>query len=953
MTHSNFLQLLFVTIISLFLQQKVSAQKGGLKGIIIDESGLYLPGANVTIKSIYKGAFTDFNGQFTLVNIPAGQYDLSVSFIGFQPYTKSVTISAHRTQFLKITLLPDSNVLDEVTIATAIGGEAKALNKQQANTNITNVIATEQIGKFPDANIGDAVKRVPGITMQVDQGEARNIIIRGLAPQLNSVTLNGSRIPSAEGDNRNVQMDLIPSDMIQSIQVNKAITPDMDGDALGGSVNLVTRTAPQNFRLAATAGSGISFITNKRILNGSLLLGNRTKDKKFGWMLAGSWNDTDFGSDNIEAEWSNQFEFNNGSTTEKRAVNPYTKEFEQRNYLVQRIRRSFSVNLDYQIDPNHNLYLKTMYNWRDDRENRFRSKYSMLDGEDIAIGDFTLTNNTPTQFPVKVKRETKGGISNSRNKNRRLEDQRMQNYSLGGDHLLGALKINWLGSFSKASEERLNERYAVFKNEYRVHNDIRNSRFPLYTPVSASDANTLANFEYDEITEENKYTDETNYNIATHFTLPSPLFNSPNGFIKFGFRTRLKQKQRTNDFYEYDLESTFPTMAAVSTENLSSDTFLAGTQYQAGYFAKPSWLGALALTERTPRTLKYDEFLGDNYQARENVYAGYLMTEQQLTPQLTLLAGVRIEQTRITATGNLVNYDNDGDYVNHQTITHSHQYTNYLPGIHLKYTLKPNSILRFAFTNTLARPNYVDLVPYRNILREDGEIQLGNPNLKPAESMNFDFMAEHYFSNIGILSAGAFFKNISNFSYTYISKASDNSLGSNTKGYDVKRPQNGEDAYVLGAEVSFQRKLSFLPGFAKNFAVMTNYTFLKSKAKGINNEDGDERQEMTLPNTAPHMFNGSLSYDDGSFTARISANYSAAYIDEIGKSNFYDRYYDQQFFIDINAGYSINKNIRVYADLTNITNQPLRYYQQTANRTMQAEYYGSRFNIGIKYDLFR
>ncbi|UZJ63086.1 TonB-dependent receptor plug domain-containing protein [Sphingobacterium sp. KU25419] len=146
-------------------------------------------------------------------------------------------------------------------------GQAKALNQQKNNQNITNIISSDQVGRFPDANIGDALKRVPGITMQNDQGEARNIIIRGLAPHLNSVTLNGDRIPSAEGDNRNVQMDLIPSDMISTIEVNKTLTPDMDADAIGGSVNLITRASPNGKRLSATiAGVMVLFVKKETIL---------------------------------------------------------------------------------------------------------------------------------------------------------------------------------------------------------------------------------------------------------------------------------------------------------------------------------------------------------------------------------------------------------------------------------------------------------------------------------------------------------------------------------------------------------------------------------------------------------------------------------------------------------------------------------------------------------------
>ncbi|WP_369820312.1 TonB-dependent receptor domain-containing protein [Tenacibaculum sp. SG-28] len=569
------------------------------------------------------------------------------------------------------------------------------------------------------------------------------------------------------------------------------------------------------------------------------------------------------------------------------------------------------------------------------------------------MDDFTITNNTPVRFPVEVKRETKGGINNNRNKNKRLEDQRMQNYTLGGDHLFGKVKADWIASYSKASEERLNERYITFKSEYIINNDISSSRFPLFTAENPADTDNLQNFEYDEVTEENQYTDEEDFNIFTNFQLPATLFHSEDGFVKFGFRTRLKEKKRNNIFYEYDLEDAYPTMADVTTRDITNPNYLAGSQYKAGLFTSEEWLGNLTLNSSVPRELVYDEYLGGNYNTKENVYAGYIMTEQKVSSNFSVLAGLRIENTQISSTGNTVNYDEDGNYVDYQQTTVENNYTNYLPGVHLKYNFNKNSILRFAYTNTIARPNYIDLVPYKNIIREDEEIEVGNPDLNPAKSMNFDLMGEHYFSTIGIISAGAFYKSISDFAYTYISEAEDNSYGTDTEGYEVKRPENGDDAYVFGIEFAFQRKLTFLPGFAKNFNVYLNYTYLTSEADGINNEDGDERTNMTLPNTAPNMFNGSLGYDDGRFTARISANFSDAYIDEIGKDEFNDRYYDEQFFLDLNVGYAITKNLRVYADFTNLTDQPLRYYQGQKDRTMQMEYYGRRLTFGLKYDLFK
>lgn len=953
MIPSRFLKLIFVTLITVISSGALQAQNGSVKGIVTDENGIYMPGASVVINSINKATISNFEGEFTLVNIPEGNHVLKIEYLGFSDTEQEISVVESKTIFTPVVLTSKSVQLEDVTIVGyGTSGQARALNTQKNNINITNVVSTDQIGKFPDANVGDAIKRIPGVTMQVDQGEARNIIVRGLSPQLNSVTLNGSRIPSAEGDNRNVQMDLIPSDMIQTIEVNKAVTPDMEADALGGSVNLITRTAPQGFRLSTTLGSGVNFITDKRILNGSFLIGDRSKNKKFGWMLSASITDNDFGSDNIEAEWADEFEYNTGvqdtegeDILEEVSVSPYTKEFQIRKYLVQRIRRSFAANLDYKFNNNHNVFLKTMYNWRDDRENRLRLEHKIFDSEDIGVGDFTVTNGILTRFPVEVKRQTKGGINNNRNKNKRLEDQRMQNYSLGGDHLFGNVKVDWMASFAKASEERLNERYAEYESEYSINNNNSDPEFPVFTPVDPASARDLSGFEYGEITEENKYTEEEDINFFANVEIPSDFFGKGDGIVKFGIRSRLKKKIRDNSFFEFDLENDFPTLLDVTIRDYTDPDFLAGNQYQAGLFADENWLGGLNLVngESIP-----DEFLRANFEVKEDVWAGYTMANQKLSEKLSVLAGIRLEHTRVNATGNQIEDEENAI----GKITEEKSYTNILPGVHLKYDLSQQTIFRFAWTNTLARPNYVDLVPTLDIVFNDDEIFVGNSDLDPTTSMNFDVMAEHYFKSVGIVSGGLFYKRIDNFIYTFKGVAVDDAFGNGTAGFDVFQPLNGDDASILGAEIAFQRKLDFLPGFAKNFSIYLNYTHLASKADGIRNEDGEERADIDLPNTAPNMFNGSLGYNDDKLSLRLSANFSDAYIDEIGGNAFEDRYYGKQFFLDFNASYAITKNLSVFADLNNITNQPLRFYQGTSRRTMQAEYYDRRLTFGLKYDLF-
>lgn len=929
------------------------SQEGNIQGVVFDNEGLFIPYANISIPTLDKGTFSDVDGQFLILSVPVGNHVLRVQYLGYADQEVEVEVKENETIQVRVLLLSKAEELDAVVLTGFMGGQARALNTQKNKQNITNIVSADQVGKFPDANIGDAVKRIPGITMQVDQGEARNVIIRGLAPQLNSVTLNGSRIPSAEGDNRNVQMDLIPADMIQQIEVNKAVTPDMDGDAIGGSVNLVTRSAPEGFRLSATAGSGVNFITDKRILNGTLLYGDRSNDGKFGWMLAGSINDNDFGSDNIEFEWSDEAE--DPDSGEDVSVAPYVSEHDIRTYIVQRVRRSFSANFDYRFNANNSIYLKTMYNWRDDRENRYRLRYR-------SIEPTVINNGIGSGFQGEIRRQTKGGLDNNRNQNTRLEDQRMQNYTLGGEHLIGKVKFDWLTSYASASEERLNERYISYELEETADGDpipfnvnLNDPEFPVIVPNNSSDT-SLDRYSLREITEENQFTEEEDINLFANIEIPSDFFGKGDGFIKAGARARLKSKVRDNNFFEFEpLTGNFNFDAVPLTDQTDSD-YLAGSQYVAGNFADPGFLGRLDLSNSTSfdSTSLPEEFLSQNFDINEDVIAGYLMTNQQLSDELSVLAGFRVENTSIDTKGNIVNFNEDGDFDSSTLIQDNNSYTNFLPSIHLKYNLNRKTVFRFAWTNTLARPDYVDLVPFRNIINEDEELELGNPTLEPTTAMNFDLMAEYYFDNVGIISGGLFYKDIKDFIYVSQTIASDDALGSGTTGYNVFQPLNGDAADVFGFELAFQRQLDFLPGFAKNFNIYLNYTFLDSSTEGVEDQAGNVRtDDLGLPGTAPNMFNGSLAYTDKKFNIRLSANYSDAYVDEIGGSAFTDRFYDEQFFLDFNLNYAVNDNLRIYADLNNITDQPLRFYQGVSNRTMQAEFYGRRLTFGLKYDLFK
>src|SRR5690606_13076241 len=295
-----------------------------------------------------------------------------------------------------------------------------------------------------------------------------------------------------------------------------------------------------------------------------------------------------------------------------------------------------------------------------------------------------------------------------------------------------------------------------------------------------------------------------------------------------------------------------------------------------------------------------------------------------------MIAGVRMELTYIDYQGNYVMDEEDliGEINNHNN------YINVLPSISFKYDIQDNLILRTAFSTALARPNYYELAPYVNVISEDEEIFAGNPELDATYSYNVDLMIEKYFKSVGILSGGVFYKKLNDFIYksgiegytremfseNFPNQSNPIPAGEN---WYLTQSQNGESVDLYGFEVAVQRQLDFLPGsFLKNFGFYINYTYTKSEADGITNEDGDKREGLGLPGTAPHMFNGSLSWENKRFSARVSLNYASDYLDELGGNEFEDRYYDEQLFLDANASYKITDYLRIFAEANNLTNQP-------------------------------
>ena len=906
---------------------------GTIRGRITDATDKQvLPGANIVIEDLHTGVVSDVNGFYTLTGIKPGTYKVKVSYVGYSPKIYTIKLSGNTVE--QNIQLSEGNELSEVVVNGAFYGQRKALQMQKENMGVTNVVSADQVGKFPDSNIGDALKRINGVNVQYDQGEARFGQVRGTSADLTSVTVNGNRMPSAEGDTRNVQLDLIPADMIQTIELNKVVTSDMDGDAIGGEINLVTKNTPSHRVLNFNVGSGYSWISGKPLWDLGATWGDRFFDNKFGVMAAVSYQYNPGGSDNTEFEYE---EDKNGDVK--------LKEAQVRQYYVTRERQSYSLALDYKFSPLHKISFKGIYNRRSDWENRYRISYKKLTGK---------------AEKQSVVYQTKAGASDT--KNARLELQQTMDYTLDGEHIFGKLKMDWAASYSRATEERPNERYASYKYKNGKKDSSLADNFsdvgdrqPYYTQTMPDLSDS--HWKLDELTNSDQDIVENEWKGRLNFTLPlaTGLYGNT---LKFGAKYTSKDKNREKSYFEYDGEEVLGKDWSQLTSNQIRSGFMPGSQYPiSSPFITIETLGAIDFS-KYKGTENYEEEAG-NYKIREQITAGYLRFDQKFGKKFSATVGLRVERTDLKTSGYTVSVPDEGETTMTPTGEVKSHYTDLLPSLLLKYKYSNDGSVRASVTKTISRPKYSALIANKTFNMADEEATIGDPNTKPAEAINIDLSIDHYFKSVGLVSAGLFYKDIKNVNVAWSSnkyKGSDLGLSGTYADTDFTVTQNinAYDARVMGAEVAFQRDFGFIAPALKCLGFYGNYTYTHSTTRNFNErlgiKDGDD---VKVAGSPEHTANASLFFEKSGINVRLSYNFASAFIDEMSSSRALDRYYDKVNYLDLNASYTWGKKTKftVYANANNLLNQPLRYYQGESKRTMQVEYYGVKVNAGIKVNL--
>ncbi len=903
-------------------------EMGNIRGRITDTEKQALPGATVMIEDLHTGVTSDINGYYSLPNLKPGTYKVKITYVGYSP--KTYTIKVGKKSIEQNITLDAGYELKEVVVSGAFYGQRKAMQMQKESMGVTNIVSADQAGKFPDTNIGDALKRINGVNVQYDQGEARFGQVRGTSADLTSVTVNGNRMPSAEGDTRNVQLDLIPSDMIQTIELNKVVTADMDGDAIGGEINLVTKNTPSRRILNFNVGSGYSWISQKPEWDLGATWGQRFFNDKLGVMAAASYQYMPGGSDNTEFE----YEENDKKELE-------LKEAQVRQYYVTRERQSYSLALDYVFNPQHKISFKGIYNRRSDWENRYRISYKKLNSK------------ASKQSAVY---QTKAGSSD--NKNARLELQQTMDYTLDGEHYFGNLKIDWAGSFSRATEERPNERYASYKlKSVDLGSDFKEvgGRQPFYSkgmPVLSDKAWSL-----DALNNSNQDITENEWKGRLNFTLPlsTGLYGNT---LKFGAKLTAKDKSRTKSYFDYDVKEILGSDWRDNTSLQIRDGFMPGAHYPiASAFISKQTLGDIDFF-KYKGTENLEEEAG-NYQINERITAGYLRFDQKLGKKLSATLGLRVERTDLKTSGYNVNVPEEGDATMTPTGEFKSHYTDLLPSILLKYKFNKDGSIRASVTKTISRPKYSALIANKTFNTADMEATIGDPNTKPAKAINADLSADYFFKNVGMVSFGLFYKDIKNVNIEWASnKYLGKDLGLTGKyadeSFEVSQNINAYDARVFGVEVAYQRDFGFIAPALKCIGFYGNYTYTHSTTRNFNERlNVADGENVKVAGSPEHTANASLYFEKSGVSVRLSYNTASSFIDQMSTSRALDRYYDSVNYLDLNASYSWGKKTKftIYANANNLLNQPLRYYQGVKDRTMQVEYYGVKVNAGIKINL--
>ncbi|RFP18702.1 MULTISPECIES: TonB-dependent receptor [unclassified Duganella] len=832
---------------------------------------------------------------------------------------------------------PSGDAIQVIVVDAQRATNSNARQAQEQAPNLINLMTAAEMRKLPDVNIAESVRRIPGISLETDTGEGRFVNIRGLDADLNSTTFGGLRLPPSNnatpfGGGRAVALDAIPTGLVGAITVTKSNLPEQDAEALGGTIEITPKTAPRNGKpfLEARIGTGRESLRGTNIADLSLTAGTRFgagdagkggaavySDHPFSIVVTAAYYEDKRGIDDVEPAF-----LDDGVHA------PLTYAgWDQRWYQYHRRRHGVGIDLGYQPDARNSYYIRG-----------FDAGYT----ESVQRQRLTVT---PDGAPVATASGFIDGMgANGFDKTLRDEQETINNkiFVAGGKNQLEHAVLDYRlgytrGSYNKMHDYNSDFNYTPSGAATVSYANSGPGNVPAFT-VNGADYLNPAN--YALVKFQNSTTDisDHEWSVAANLRWDTRVGGYEEESFKAGASARLRKRVVNGQPYSYANLPALPLTAASAGPGIA---FYDGL-YQNGPQLTPGLLQNLYGSKQFVSGSDAQNAALQYLQDKEDVYAGYGQYQMRSGP-LGVTGGLRVEATRANYAANAKGTDADGNTLI-QPDNRDRNYVNWFPSVQARYELDASTLLRAAFSSTIARPGFSQVSAALNIDPGANTVTRGNPDLKPTTANSFDLSFERYLPNAGIASIGIFDKEISN--YIAASQTSqtfpNHGLFAGFVGVaHVYSFANVGKSVARGLELNYEQRFTTLPGWLGGLGASANYTFVDSHFEIRPGETS------TLPSTSRNTVNAAVFYEAGPWNLRLGMYALSRNLWAIGGSAALDVYSERRTSYDFGGSYALNKHVSLYLNAKNLSDTPLKFAEGTSQRTIQREYYGATYQAGV------
>jgi TonB-dependent receptor len=901
-----------------------ASASGSITGRATDvTSHAALAGARVSVEGTTLETFTNQQGNYRLENVPAGPVTVTLSYVGYSNQVLHGEVLPGQALVLDGHFTEEILSLGAFSVTSQVLGTAKAVNLERAAPALTNVVASDAVGAFPDKNLAEALQRIPGVEAVRDKGEGRFINIRGLDQIYNGISMNGIRMSTAEKGTRMMELDVISSTFISSMEVNKVNLPDMDTDDMGGSVNIKTRSGFDQDSMLLTVSSGTNFAHQEDRHGGyneAINFADQFDDGKIGFAL------------DLAAEYRPFTDYTEPGTTWSQVKSPTdgqqhwilaSQDF--RHYDAQRWRQGFSTGFDFKLSPGEQAYIRILDSDYTESNQQWLTTFPFGSGTVTALSDTTATTTIKAAGIIKSLAE--------------IKNNKRETSSIAG---LDSTEGPWTNNFAfgyttgKYTRPTLTLAYAntaATAVSYGFNGPYNN----VVTQVSGPSLDDPASYSFST---KSGYSNTTS-NMHEYTVKDGLRYDLPDAslhpFVKVGVQYRDKNNNLDTSAWKINSAPFGLSSAVIYPGNDVQDTMGSFPNFQIRQEAANQFY---TNQSQFPTTLTVATTYGGAFRSAEDIGSMYLMGGLTFG-QLKLTAGARIEHTHFWMSG--WQYNSTTGAVTPDS--GSRDYNNVLPAVIGEYEFTANTIGRFSWTNTLSRADYSATTPGRSIDDVNKVVSQGNIYLNPLQAVNWDASLEHYYSPFGLVSVAGFYKSIKNFTYQAQSGTDP------ATGYLLTTYFNGPTAWIYGVELNWVQQFKFLPGPLGGLGVVVNALLGNSRASY------PTRPGESIPFTGfGHEFGSvALTYAYSGWNARLAETFHGRRLEAnstIGANYTQDQYEEPWESLDASISYSFLQHWQVYAQGSNLNNAALReYYGGTGSfhRIQTYEAYGWSAESGVRW----